>query len=445
MRNILVFCTLLLVVGGCSMIEGDKSKVENLINEWVKLNPDIIGGPSELKGMKTIQEIQVDDVLSKNKLICKDCKSTNAFVKVLYKDGNAKTIRYVVQNLGNNGSWSLTAWAIEGTNEKGNFWPYIDIDVIKARSSFNTMASNSNEEFEIQIKNDITQMLHDKVEVKNIAVRNTSTPQENVKKITFDCLLYFTADLYNDNGSLAFNKGMTVEEAANTFSYQREGKRWRLIKTQFGTTKSHNNADESRIISDDNAKNINEQQSLEISSSTPTQVPFSGIPFEVKYNGTYVDALRWADKNGTNYLIISEEKRGEYGKKGYSDILFGCSYNNVTGYYEKKWEIKEAADLVSEIKYIKASLKASDLDNDGVFENWFLYKKIGDGSAPIPLKLIMHSGTNKLPIRGEYCDDKVACGDYKKFTVVQELEKVPPSLKSFAIDEWLKVCKSLIK
>ena len=169
------------------------------------------------------------------------------------------------------------------------------------------------------------------------------------------------------------------------------------------------------------------------------------LPSNIEYKGKYIDAIKYEDKNGTNYVIISEIKNGQYGKEGYTDVLFGCGFSGNGQTFKKLWEIQEASDIVSEMEYIKGSLKFDDIDNDGVFENIFLYKKSGDGAGAIPLKLMLHSGSRKYPIRGEYCPEKEVCGDYSKMSIGDEFSNAPLAFKSYSTDYWNKTCKTLIK
>ena len=169
------------------------------------------------------------------------------------------------------------------------------------------------------------------------------------------------------------------------------------------------------------------------------------VPNGLEYKGKFLDAIKYDDKNGTNYVIISEVKSGEYGKEGYSDVLFGCCFSGEGQNFKKLWEIQEASGIVSEIDYIKGSLKAVDIDNDGVFENIFLYQKSGDGASAIPLKLMLHSGAKKYPIRGEYCSEKEVCGDYSKMRVGDEFNTAPSGFKSYAVNYWNKISTTLIK
>ena len=434
MKRIFALCCLCLVFGGCTMFGGDKSEVENLVKEWSKLDPSTIGGPSELKNIKEIKGISVGEITDSkwNKLGCKDCKETEVTLVGLYNDGSTKNIVYQLRKL--DGNWAITAWKIEGTNAGGACFPFIDLEVISARKSLHisTSATNDNE-FENQLKTDLIGMLHNKVIVKNIDIKNVddnSSSTNKVKEITFDCTLLFTDDLRKENGGLAFNKGMTVIEENNIFTYTKENDAWKLTKLFFGSAHSVSNYDP-QILEDNNKPN--------------KAITTTNFPAYVKYNGTYIDGIKWIDKNGTNYLVISQVNAGEFGKSDYKSILFGCCFADDGNEIKKLWEIQDAADIVSQMEYIKGSLKVVDIDNDGVCENIFLYQKGTDGEGAIPLKLMLHSGSNKYAIRGEFCPQKDVCGDYHKLVLGDEFSKANSSFRVFATTEWNSVCRGLIK
>lgn len=88
--------------------------------------------------------------------------------------------------------------------------------------------------FDKQIKLDLSGMLQNKVDVEEVLVTKITDFDANTQKVTFDCKLHFTDDLFKENGSLAFKKGMKVTEKNNTFYYVTNGTQIRLIKLEFG-------------------------------------------------------------------------------------------------------------------------------------------------------------------------------------------------------------------
>jgi hypothetical protein len=431
MNKILAFCCVYFAFIGCSSLGGDKSEIENLVNEWSKVPSIVIGGASELKEITKIKEINVGEIRESKfaKLGCKDCKEAEVTLVGINKNGEIENVVYQVRKL--DGTWAITAWEIVG-KKKGNFYPFIDLGVIEARKGLGiSTAPDINNEFENQINNDLLGMFYNKVEIKNLVIKNIENTGTYEKNISFDCSLLFTDDLYKDNGALAFNKGLLVNKENNVFRYVKNGNYWKLIKTEFEGNTSYDNADAQRMLEKYKNSQLN---GVSISA---------GLPPTIKYKGRYIDALKWSDKNGVNYLVVSEIKQGEYGKNGYSDILLGCCFVENGSDIKKLWVIQEGSDIVSEMEYIKGSLKAVDIDNDGIYENVFLYQKSGDGASPIPLKLILHSGSNKYAIRGEYCPDKEVCGSYNKMNLGSEFNNVSNQFKNFAVTEWNKTIEKI--
>ena len=105
-----------------------------------------------------------------------------------------------------------------------------------------------------------------------------------------------------ENGDLAFNKGLTVIEENNNFTYTKVNGAWKLTKLSFGSPHSASNYD---------------PQILEDNNKPKKTITTTNFPASVKYNGAYVDGIKWNDKNGINYLVISQIKAGDYGKSGY--------------------------------------------------------------------------------------------------------------------------------
>ncbi|MBS1511014.1 MAG: hypothetical protein JST86_09245 [Bacteroidetes bacterium] len=93
--------------------------------------------------------------------------------------------------------------------------------------------SNSGK-FDSQIKLDLSGMLQNKVDVEQVSVTNVTDFDAKTQKVTFDCKLHFTDNLYKDDGILAFKKGMKVTEKNNVFYYFVAGKQLKLIKLEFG-------------------------------------------------------------------------------------------------------------------------------------------------------------------------------------------------------------------
>ena len=131
-----IFC-LWLILQGCSNASvsgGEKGQIEGLVQEWASVSPTKIGGPSELKNIKEIKQIVVGEIAESkwNNVGCKDCKDSEATIVGVSNEGATEEIHYQVRKL--DGYWVITAWETT-SGAKGNFYPYIDLEVIKARKA----------------------------------------------------------------------------------------------------------------------------------------------------------------------------------------------------------------------------------------------------------------------------------------------------------------------
>ncbi len=91
-------------------------------------------------------------------------------------------------------------------------------------------------EIENQITTDLIGMLHNKAEVQELTIKHISRNDNQTKTVIFDCSLYFTDDLYKDDGTLAFKKGMRIIEKNNAFIYVQNAEYLKLVRLQFGQT-----------------------------------------------------------------------------------------------------------------------------------------------------------------------------------------------------------------
>ena len=132
----MIVCTSLVLFGcsNASLESGDESEVKNLLTEYSNLSPAKLGGPKELKNVKAINSIDVGQIVESKwtKMGCKDCKDTDASINATTAYGTTETITYQVRKM--DGKWMLTGFK-NSSGERGNFYPFLDLDVIKARAS----------------------------------------------------------------------------------------------------------------------------------------------------------------------------------------------------------------------------------------------------------------------------------------------------------------------
>jgi len=193
------------------------------------------------------------------------------------------------------------------------------------------------------------------------------------------------------------------------------------------------------------------------------------IPETILYKGNFIKAIKWKDKLGENYLIISETdviksriakeliKTTEIdyiSKKGdtlYNDIrtelkdkeIWGVNYVIQNDSIIKLWEIYDF------IKECYGSLKldfveppiVTDIDNNGIFQTWLIYKmNCSSDVSPSKMKILMHIGNEKYAIRGTTqvsLNNKIDIEEYKmKFD--SNFKKTSKSIIDFANDLWSK-------
>lgn len=164
------------------------------------------------------------------------------------------------------------------------------------------------------------------------------------------------------------------------------------------------------------------------------------IPSECKYKGRIVDGARWKDRNGDNILIITQTEVKRVNQDVRNQYLYSYLYTSGDSKWSQLWSITDYVESYCDVeaKYMPGTLEITDLDNDGVAENTFIYKLDGRCDvSPVPIKLMMHSGDKKLVIRG---DSRVDIGNGEKVggkkTFDDAFDSVPKAFKDYASDKW---------
>lgn len=126
------FCLLLLLFAACSESTNEASQVTELVNRWTKVDPNMIGGPYEMRQIKEIKKIDVGEIKESRwaKMGCAGCLETTVTLTCVDVEGNAQSIAYQLRKEDN--KWFITEWELIG-KEKGAFNPNIDRAVIEAR------------------------------------------------------------------------------------------------------------------------------------------------------------------------------------------------------------------------------------------------------------------------------------------------------------------------
>lgn len=317
-------------------------------------------------------------------------------------------------------------------------------------------------DFEKKLIIDLTNIFENKSSVKITRFElSKSSPyySKNEKKFFIvDYDIYVNEKIFDKRGKIEYDNGKKIHKSGNMFEYNYSNGNWQLVScavngggvnddwTDFGRFTDYINGgsksnNELNIESKNGSTDLKEIDNKNLDAE---RLSSAEIPTGISYNGSYIDGLKWNDKNGKNYLIISALKQGTYGNDGYKSILFGCCFVDDGGSLKKLWEIKEdAVSVFADMEYVTGSLKVVDLDNDGIKENLFLYRKSTDGAGALPLKLIMHSGSKKYALRGEYCPEIEVCGNVNKYNADVEFNTANPTYKVFAVNEWNNAYKRL--
>lgn len=136
-----------------------------------------------------------------------------------------------------------------------------------------------------------------------------------------------------------------------------------------------------------------------------TRLPFDprAVPAALVHTGTIAGGMRWRDKSGENWLLLS--RLIAYGADSRSAYLFADHYVIAKGARRRLVvAVRDHLDrcqfdLVA--RFVPASFDVTDLDGDGIGEVTFAYE-LGcrTGVSPIPLKLLTLEGGDKYIIRG---------------------------------------------
>ncbi len=128
------------------------------------------------------------------------------------------------------------------------------------------------------------------------------------------------------------------------------------------------------------------------------------ISKQLKYQGTFLDGLRWKDDAGDHFVLrtITAEKENSSGNKDAALYAYHFTYSNDST--KQVWRISDFVkdcelDLTAE--FIQQAFTVTDLDKDGQAEIWLMYKISCRGDvSPDDLKLIMYEASAKYAMRG---------------------------------------------
>lgn len=175
-------------------------------------------------------------------------------------------------------------------------------------------------------------------------------------------------------------------------------------------------------------------------------IDIGDLPAGLEMAGHLVDARRWEDAQGTNYMLLTRTANrlnppDEYGIETQSARLYAYHYLQQGNGFRLLRQISDFIDdceLDMTVAHVPDSLAITDLDEDGLSEVSFLYELAcrGDVSPP-DLKLMMLENGEKYPIRGTSIVDVgngERYGGEKRFGV--EFDTAPVSFRRFAGEHW---------
>lgn len=166
------------------------------------------------------------------------------------------------------------------------------------------------------------------------------------------------------------------------------------------------------------------------------------VPKDIKYSGKIVASAKWTDKNGDNYIIVTETEMKNQDADNRAKELFGYHYTVNGDNTKQLWKINDfikdcPVDVT--LEYMPKSLSVTDVDKNGVAETTFLYRMSCKGDvSEDDMKLMMHEGETKYAIRGSM---KLKMGGETyggKMNVDASFDKAPKEFLDYAKEQWNK-------
>jgi hypothetical protein len=183
----------------------------------------------------------------------------------------------------------------------------------------------------------------------------------------------------------------------------------------------------------------------EARADIPTQ-PVTDVPKGVDVKGKFVGGLRWNDRNGENWLILTEtgEFKSPTQKRADSPDLvdhdaeiYAYLFTKTPAGFRQAWRIVDFnrnCQFDVSASFVQEATSVTDLDDDGVAEVWVLYRTACRSDvSPATMKLIMYEGANKYAMRGE-----TKIGEYGGGMTPDAALKAAPVFLKYAESKWMK-------
>lgn len=166
------------------------------------------------------------------------------------------------------------------------------------------------------------------------------------------------------------------------------------------------------------------------------------LPAGIKYDGKIVASAKWTDKNGDNYIIVTEGEEKNQNSDERMKEMFGYQFVVKGDDSRQLWKINDfikdcPVDIT--LEYMPKSLSVTDLDKNGIAETTFLYRMSCKGDvSEDDMKLMMHEGETKLAIRGSM-KLKMAGETYGgEMKVDKSFDSAPKEFLTHAKEQWNK-------
>ena len=199
-------------------------------------------------------------------------------------------------------------------------------------------------------------------------------------------------------------------------------------KTGTTNTNQGNSSNSTEASGDDGLKNL----SYEVGT----------LPQSVKYDGKVVAGAKWDDNNGQNILIITETAEKNQSNDERMKELFAYLYVVNGSDTKLLWRVNDFikdCPLDITMNYLQKSLIVTDLNNNGIAENTFLYIMSCRGDvSPEDMKLIMHEGETKYAIRGSRKLEMSGESYGGETKVDPSFDNAPVDFLPFAKEQWAK-------
>jgi hypothetical protein len=139
------------------------------------------------------------------------------------------------------------------------------------------------------------------------------------------------------------------------------------------------------------------------------KIDSSSLPQGIKHMGHVINAVKWLDNQGVNYVITTESGKVYSKVKGEEDLIDAfiyayhyIVYNDSCKLVWRIYDYNKGCGLDLDLYFLNSAFAVTDLDKNGIPEIWVMYKNSCHGDvSPVPTKIIMYEGKTKYALRGE--------------------------------------------